>query len=341
MMFAPRHIKRVAKNATVSLINNQKRAISSSERDALCLKLNVHPSRVPVTIEETRAKRKEFFDAGKTVGMVPTMGALHEGHLSLLNQSKIDNDITVGSVFVNAGQFAPHEDLDKYPRTLEDDLRNLFEQGCEFVFTPSPEVMYPRAKPGATAMKVQSTFVIPSGVDARAGQEGSARPGFFTGVATVVTKLFNIVQPTNAYFGQKDGLQTIVVRGLVEDLNINTNVVVCPTIREADGLAMSSRNVYLTPAQRSVAPALYAGLQNAKKAYMLDGNRSYEGLRKAVLEVIEREPAMKVEYVSVCDALTANEMNEEGDVLPEGHTMMVSAAVSFGTCRILDNILIE
>ena len=188
---------------------------------------------------------------------------------------------------------------------------------------------------GQTSTDVCKTHVVPFEVDLKS--EGAARPGFFRGVATVVCKLFNIIQPTNAYFGQKDGLQVLVIRQMVRDLNFPINVVRCPTLREDDGLAMSSRNVYLSAEERAAAPTLYKALQAIEHAYIA-GERSYGKLVKRGQEVLDTQPIFRTEYLSICDSVDATELSDV-DTLPE-QNIMVSAAVNFGTCRILDNLLL-
>lgn len=188
---------------------------------------------------------------------------------------------------------------------------------------------------GQTSTDVCRTHVVPFAVDEKS--EGAARPGFFRGVATVVCKLFNIVQPTSAYFGQKDGLQVLVIRQMVRDLNFPINVVRCPTLRESDGLAMSSRNVYLSPEERAAAPTLYAALQAVERAYE-EGERTYSKLIQRGQAVLDEQPLFRTEYLSICDSVDATELNEVS-TLPE-RNIMVSAAVNFGTCRILDNVLL-
>lgn len=223
------------------------------------------------TVEDMRAARQQmdadmFRKHGRParVGFVPTMGALHAGHLQLLDAARAGAgdgpaDYVVSSVFVNPTQFAPHEDLSKYPRTWDADLAALKAKACDAVLVPTASAMYPPSAP-------YRTFISQTDVDANT-PEGLARPGFFRGVATVVTKLLNIVNPTHAVFGQKDGIQCIVVRTLARDLNIPTKIVVAPTMRDPDGLAMSSRNVYLSPEQRAAAPAIYAALTAAQGTF--------------------------------------------------------------------------
>lgn len=278
------------------------------------------------TIQEVRQLRDALAREGKSVGFVPTMGALHPGHLSLAQRSKSENDKTFVSVFVNPLQFAPHEDFDRYPRQLERDMDLLSNVQADFVFAPDRKEMYPDNKPHAT-------FVNLEGIDSVS--EGSARPGFFRGVATVVTKLFNIVQPTRAYFGQKDGVQVMVIKRMVRDLNIATRVVVCPTMREPDGVAMSSRNAYLSPGERAIAPVVFQSLQAAEQLHDQHGEREVAALKRAVERVWASEPRIKPQYVSISDTLTGAEL--AGKL--EGPAML-SVAVTLGKTRLIDNILL-
>eukprot|EP00516_Mucochytrium_quahogii_P004560 CAMPEP_0203759896 /NCGR_PEP_ID=MMETSP0098-20131031/13208_1 /ASSEMBLY_ACC=CAM_ASM_000208 /TAXON_ID=96639 /ORGANISM=" , Strain NY0313808BC1" /LENGTH=310 /DNA_ID=CAMNT_0050653203 /DNA_START=193 /DNA_END=1122 /DNA_ORIENTATION=+ len=306
--------------------------MTHEERQRMCSELGVAEEKVFLSIKELREWRTSRAMAESSVGFVPTMGALHQGHISLLGSSTAENQTTVASIFVNPAQFAPHEDFGKYPRNARDDLANLFENNADYVFLPTQDDMYPGSKFGQTSKAVTKTHVVPDGIDFIS--EGAARPGFFTGVATVVCKLLNIVQPTNAYFGQKDGLQVIVIRRMVRDLNIPTRIVPCETIREDDGLAMSSRNIYLSKEQRKVAPRLYETLKLVKSAYE-QGERDYARLIDLGNRNLEMEPLFQTEYLSICNSLEGEECRA---VIPE-ENVMVSAAVNFGDCRILDNVL--
>ncbi|SNB74053.1 pantoate--beta-alanine ligase [Thermoflexus hugenholtzii] len=275
--------------------------------------------RVVHTIAEARAVRRAL---PGTWGFVPTMGYLHEGHLSLVRRARAENDRVAVSIFVNPTQFGPHEDYARYPRDLERDLRLLEPLGVDLVFVPSVEEMYP---PGF------QTWVIVEEVSRPL--EGASRPGHFRGVATVVAKLFNILQPDRAYFGQKDAQQTVVIRRMVQDLNIPVEIVICPTVREPDGLAMSSRNTYLNPEERRAATVLFRALQAAKARYEA-GERDAEGLREAMREVIRAEPLARIDYVSVADPETLQELERvEGPAL-------LSLAVYIGTTRLIDNIML-
>ncbi len=258
-----------------------------------------------------------------TVGLVPTMGYLHEGHLSLIRLAKAECDNVVVSIFVNPTQFGANEDLSKYPRDLERDLSLIEPLGVELVWTPTPEIMYPTG---------YQTWVE---VDAITRPlEGSMRPTHFKGVTTVVAKLFNAVQPHKAYFGQKDAQQAAVIRQMTRDLNFPVDVIVCPTVREADGLAMSSRNKYLEGADRKAAAVLFRALSAAKDAYE-GGERNAEVLRGKMKEVLESEPRATVQYVSCADYDTLEEL----DVV-KGKALL-SMAVLLGKTRLIDNFVLE
>lgn len=272
------------------------------------------------SIEALRAARQALIGR---VGLVPTMGALHAGHLSLVEQARAENDAVIVTIFVNPTQFGPHEDFAAYPRNLERDLEMLRAAGAALVFTPTPEMMYP---PGfQTYIEVMQVAQ---------GLEGERRPGHFRGVATVVAKLFNLTQPSKAYFGQKDAQQVVVIRRMVRDLDFPLEVVVCPTLREADGLAMSSRNVYLRPEQRRAAPVLYRALQAAATAYAA-GERQPSALSRIATEVLQSDPLVTVDYVSVADALTLTEAQEAVET-----PFLLSLAVHMGSTRLIDNMIL-
>jgi len=271
------------------------------------------------TLDELRTARL-LLDG--TLGLVPTMGYLHEGHLSLTRRAKTECKYVVVSIFVNPTQFAPTDDLSKYPRDLERDLRLLDSVGVDLVWTPTPEVMYP---PNFQTWVEVEEMTRPL--------EGSMRPGHFRGVTTVVAKLFNAVQPTKAYFGQKDAQQAAVIRQMARDLNFSLEVVVCPIMREADGLAMSSRNVYLNAEQRKAATVLFRAL-SAAKAEFEKGERDAEKLRRKMEEVIEAEPLAKMQYVSCADYDTLEELQTV-----KGKTLL-SMAVFIGTTRLIDNFVL-
>jgi pantoate--beta-alanine ligase len=257
------------------------------------------------------------------LGLVPTMGYLHEGHLSLVRQARAECGAVAVSIFVNPTQFGPREDLSRYPRDLQRDLRLLREEKADLVFIPSVAEIYPNGF--STIVDVRDVTEM---------LEGAARPGHFQGVATVVCKLFNIVQPTRAYFGQKDAQQTVVVRKMARDLDMPLDVVVAPTLREPDGLAMSSRNVYLSAEQRRAATVLYRALLAAGERHAA-GERDAEALRHAMRAVLNAEPLANPEYVSVADALTLRELDHVG-----ANGALCSLAVRFGTTRLIDNMLL-
>jgi pantoate--beta-alanine ligase len=251
------------------------------------------------------------------------MGALHAGHLSLARRARAENDSLIATIFVNPTQFGPGEDLASYPRSLPRDLAVLRDAQADLVFTPSPQMMYP---PGF------QTFVDVTGVSQ--GLEGEHRPNHFRGVATVVAKLFNLTQPHRAYFGQKDAQQVAVIRQMVRDLNFALEIVVCPTVREADGLAMSSRNVYLSPEQRTAATVLFRALTAAHNRYAA-GERDPERLRQTMLTELGTERKAQPEYVSVADAETLRELQTAIE-----RAALLSMAVRIGKTRLIDNLLL-
>lgn len=259
---------------------------------------------------------------GKTIGLVPTMGAFHEGHVSLMQRARADNDVVVVSVFVNPIQFGRGEDFDGYPRDLRGDLVQTEQAGVDLVFAPSAEAIYPKGF---------QTYVDVTEVTK--GLCGASRPGHFRGVTTVVAKLFNLIGPHRAYFGQKDYQQSVVVRRLVADLSMALDIVLLPTVREADGLAMSSRNIRLTPPQRRAAPILYASLNHAE-ARIRGGERNAATIFEDVRAIIETEPLARIDYVAICDPETLRPLDYiEGPAL-------VALAVRFGETRLIDNFLI-
>lgn len=262
------------------------------------------------------------------IGFVPTMGALHDGHLSLIKAARKESDFVFSSVFVNPKQFAPHEDFNRYPRNLEADLKVLNAGECDYVFAPETTEMYPEHPK-------YLTYVTIEGIDSIS--EGAARPGFFRGVATVVTKLFNIVQPTASYFGQKDGLQAIVIQQFVRDLNIPVKVNVCPIVRETDGLAKSSRNVYLNATERAAAPQLYKSLLAAKEVFM-NGERRVEKIREVAVSTLKQEPLFKLDYLSIANALNAQEL---ADVAKTEDGLFISVAAWMGKTRLIDNVVVR
>jgi pantoate--beta-alanine ligase len=271
------------------------------------------------TISEMQAYRKTL---PEPVGFVPTMGYLHEGHISLVRKAKEENTSVVVSIFVNPTQFGPNEDFEKYPRDLEGDVGLLAEEGVDAVFTPEAGEIYPQDF---------NSRVEVLGITQKL--EGNCRPGHFRGVTTVVNKLFNIVRPQRAYFGQKDAQQAIVIKKMVEDLNMNLDIITCPTIREEDGLAMSSRNIYLNPDERQAAIVLYRSLMLAKDMYQR-GERDAETIRKEIVRLIKTEEMARIDYVSVADPVTLDEL----DMITK--KALVSLAVKFGKTRLIDNVVL-
>ncbi|MBZ0277724.1 MAG: pantoate--beta-alanine ligase [Anaerolineae bacterium] len=274
-------------------------------------------------VETIRDLREARSGLSGQVGLVPTMGALHAGHIALVEQARAENDAVIVTIFVNPTQFGPHEDLSKYPRNLPRDLGLLEAAQVDLVFTPTPDLMYP---PG------YQTYVEVTQVSQ--GLEGGRRPGHFQGVATIVSKFFNLTQPTRAYFGQKDAQQVAVIRRMAYDLNFPLEVIVCPTVREPDGLAMSSRNVYLSPEERAAAPVIFRALQSAAAAYKLGVRRS-DALRAVVVDTLLSESRIGVEYVAVTDAYTLREVEEAAD-----SPLLLSLSVRLGTTRLIDNYLL-
>jgi pantoate--beta-alanine ligase len=271
------------------------------------------------SIQEMKSLRK---NVRGTLGFVPTMGYLHEGHISLVQQSVRDNDTTAVSIYVNPTQFDPSEDFQAYPRDLERDLKLLETENTDIVFFPTNAEMYPDD---------YCTWVDVEKVTARL--EGEIRPGHFRGVATIVTKLFNIVQPDKAYFGQKDAQQALVIKRMVKDLNMNLEVMVMPTLREKDGLAMSSRNTYLNPEERKAATILYKALSLAKQLKE-QGETATANIRNKMELLIKNEPLARIEYISITDTQTMEELPALAS------KSLVSMAVRIGKTRLIDNLII-
>jgi pantoate--beta-alanine ligase len=274
------------------------------------------------TVAETRAALLELRARSRCIGLVPTMGALHEGHLSLVRAAREACDAIVVSIFVNPTQFGPNEDFAKYPRTFEADCAALEREGVDLIFAPSAEEMY---------VSGASTFVDVEGVSGRL--DGASRPGHFRGVATVVAKLFNIVGPDKAFFGQKDAAQVAVLRKMVHDLNFPMELVVCPIVREPDGLAMSSRNRYLSPAERRQALVLSRALREVE-SLVGSGVTSARNLIAAAQTVLATEPQVRVDYCKVVDPDTLE------DVVDVSRGALVAVAAFVGTTRLIDNALV-
>jgi len=272
------------------------------------------------TIGEIRKLRQSL---SGSVGLVPTMGYLHQGHLALVKQARAGNSAVVVSIYVNPTQFGSGEDLTTYPRDLHRDLELLEGEKTDIVFVPSDEEMYPSGF---------SSWVDVEKVTERL--EGASRPGHFRGVATVCARLFNIVQPTRAYFGQKDAQQAIVIKRMVADLNMNLEIVVVPTVRESDGLAVSSRNIYLNPGERQAAAVLFKALSLAKQLWQ-DGEKDADKIRQQMTSLIQEEPLAQIDYVSIADSNTLEELKHIG------HSALASVAVRIGKARLIDNVILE
>jgi pantoate--beta-alanine ligase len=277
--------------------------------------------RVLATIAETRAALDEARRAGRSVGLVPTMGYLHDGHRSLMQRAVAYHDITLVTIFVNPLQFGANEDLDAYPRDFDRDAAMCSDEGIDIVLHPSVDEMYPAGLPLLTTVTVD---------EVSATMEGASRPTHFAGVATVVAKLFNIAGPCHAYFGQKDWQQLAVIRRMAADLSFPVDVVGCPTVREADGLAMSSRNAYLTPDERAAAPVLHWALV-AGAAAIGAGERDPGKVRELVSDLIRAEPLAELDYVDVVDAATLRRVE------PLQGELRLLAATRFGRARLIDN----
>lgn len=272
------------------------------------------------TIKEMSILRRQI--AGP-LGFVPTMGYLHEGHLSLVRKARTENEVVVASIFVNPTQFGPGEDFAVYPRDPERDAALLLKEKTDIIFMPSVEEIYPAGF---------NSWVRVDNLTQRL--EGASRPGHFQGVTTVVNKLFNIVRPTRAYFGQKDAQQAIVIKKMVTDLSMDLEVVVLPTVREEDGLAMSSRNTYLNPEERRSAPILFKALTLARERCK-QGERNADRIREEMISLITGNPLARIDYVSIADPNTLEELS----VL--NGPALASLAVRFGKTRLIDNILLE
>ncbi len=275
---------------------------------------------VATTVEGMRRLRSQA--VGRSVGFVPTMGYLHEGHLSLVRRARAENDVVIVSIFVNPTQFGPTEDFEKYPRDPQRDLTMLQQERADIVFMPSAVEMYPEGF---------SAYVDVGGVTEVL--EGAHRPGHFRGVATVVLNLLNIVQPRRAYFGQKDAQQLVVIRKMVNDLKLNVEVVPCATVRETGGLAMSSRNVFLSPDERRAALILFRALSLSERLWRT-GERDANKLRDRLKGLVAREPLASVDYISVAHPETLQELESM-----DGPTL-VSLAIRIGETRLIDNLTV-
>jgi len=275
------------------------------------------------TVMEMRAALKSFRDEGSIIGFVPTMGYLHQGHLSLIRRARQSSDMVVISIFVNPTQFGPQEDLDRYPRNLKRDAELAEEEGVDYIFHPDVSELYPEG---------YKTYVFVEELSDKLC--GASRPGHFRGVTTIVLKLFNIIQPQLAYFGQKDALQAIIVRRMVEDLNLDIKIEVEPIVREADGLAMSSRNTYLSSEERKAALVLYRSLKLAEKS-IKQGERDSSAIAHEIKKIINQEPSAKIDYISITD----NKNLQELDIIKK--ETLIALAVHIGKTRLIDNIVIQ
>ncbi|MDI3547987.1 MAG: pantoate--beta-alanine ligase [Halanaerobiales bacterium] len=274
-------------------------------------------------IAELRSRIQQAKEDGKDIGLVPTMGYLHEGHLSLVRAAVRDNDIVVVSIFVNPTQFGPNEDYDSYPRDLEHDAAKLRELGVDYVFAPGVQEMYPEGYNSFVEVRDLTDKLC-----------GKSRPGHFRGVTTVVTKLLNIVQPHRAYFGQKDFQQLVVIRRMVTDLNIPVEIKGLPIVREEDGLAMSSRNKYLNSKERKAATVLFKALEKGKEM-ILEGERDADKVREEMAGLINQEPLARIDYVAVVDPEGLQDLKKIGD------RVLLALAVFIGNTRLIDNCFIE
>ena len=278
---------------------------------------------VPVKVVKKIAEMSNFRRGlAEPVGFVPTMGYLHEGHLSLVRGARLKNRSVVVSIFVNPTQFGPREDFASYPRDTERDLALLAKEAVDVVFTPSATEMYP-----------EQFGVYVDGGEVTERLEGACRPGHFRGVTTVVAKLFNIIRPTRAYFGQKDAQQAVVIKKMAADLNMDLEIVILPTVRELDGLAMSSRNTYLNSAEHRAALVLYQALRLAHRLW-LEGEKDAGHLRREMMALIQIEPLASIDYISIADAETLDELDEVKA------PALVSLAVRIGRTRLIDNIVL-
>lgn len=281
------------------------------------------PLEIAKTIPAVRSVAQAARQRGQSIGLVPTMGALHAGHASLVQAARRETDYVIVSIFVNPAQFGPREDLARYPRTWEEDLAVCSAEGANIIFAPTVEEVYPADF--ATHVEVDRMQDV---------LEGAARPGHFRGVATVVAKLFHIVAPDVAYFGQKDAQQARIIRQMVRDLNLPVQLRICPTVREVDGLALSSRNRYLSTADRRNATCLHRALQRAE-VLVASGERDARVIREAMLAILQATPGAELDYV---------ELVNEATLLPisvVGGTALVVLAVRFGDTRLIDNIILE
>ncbi|MEN3038340.1 MAG: pantoate--beta-alanine ligase [Candidatus Kryptonium sp.] len=281
--------------------------------------------RIITKVKEMQKVADELRREGKIIGVVPTMGYLHEGHLSLIRIAKERSDVVITTIFVNPLQFAPHEDYDRYPRDFERDVKLAQSAGCDIIFHPSVEEMYPGNF--LTYVEVEKLSEV---------LEGEFRPTHFRGVTTVVAKLFNITKPHIAVFGQKDAQQALIIKQMVRDLNFDIDIIVAPIVREPDGLAMSSRNVYLSETERKEATVLYESLKLAEDL-AASGERNPKVIISKMEELIKSKPSAKIDYVAIVKPDTL----EEVENLSEGNEYLVALAVRIGTTRLIDNTIVK
>jgi pantoate--beta-alanine ligase len=279
------------------------------------------------TIAEGRTACRTARASGKRLGLVPTMGALHEGHLSLVRAAKAQCDAVAVSVFVNPTQFGPNEDLAKYPRPFDRDCRLLEKEGVEILFAPAVEQIYPKSNSNA-----EGTWVVVEGLSEKL--DGRSRPGHFRGVTTIVSKLFHILEPEAAFFGQKDAAQLAVIRRMVRDLNFAVEIVACPIVREPDGLAMSSRNAYLDGEERRRALVLQRTLQETRQRFQA-GERTAARLIAAAMEVLARVPQVALDYFEIVDPETLDPVEQVSQAT------LVAVAAYVGSTRLIDNVVLE
>jgi pantoate--beta-alanine ligase len=276
--------------------------------------------RIPRIMRETS---RRLHTQGKSIGFVPTMGALHEGHLFLIKSARMENDVVVASIFVNPTQFGPNEDFEKYPRDLEGDTMKLRDAGVDILFAPDAASIYPEGF---------STFIEVKGLSDKLC--GKFRPGHFRGVSTIVNKLFNLVMPVRAYFGQKDFQQALIIKKMIRDLNINVECVSCATMRENDGLAMSSRNKYLSEDERRTAAVIYKTLRHASE--MIKGGSDFGSVRKRMHDMLAAEPLVsEIQYAGIYDPETLDEKDAPGKI------NLLAIALKLGTVRLIDNMIVE
>ena len=281
--------------------------------------------RIIKKVKEMQKVADDLRREGKIIGVVPTMGYLHEGHLSLIRLAKEKSDVVITTIFVNPLQFAPHEDYDRYPRDFERDVTLAQSAGCDIIFYPSVDEMYPENF--LTYVEVEKLTKV---------LEGEFRPTHFRGVTTVVAKLFNLTKPHIAVFGQKDAQQALIIKQMVRDLNFDIEIIVAPIVREPDGLAMSSRNVYLSESERKDAPVLYESLKLAEKL-ISEGERDSEIIIAKMEELIKSKPTAKIDYIAIVEPNTLERVQK----LLEGNEYLIALAVRIGSTRLIDNTIVK